>query len=384
MSKTVATYVQGNILYLHPDQPLLEALGMLRQNRARAAMVRERDAVIGMFTEEAALDALGACPVDKSSGLKLRDVLLPLATPLPPETLFLDAVQFLTEQKLWHVPIARDGQLVGIFSLRDVLFHEDFLSRNRTRPAACAVATADYTEPIRQLAGNIAHQIKNPLGVIIQGINFLNVALPEPTADIKEVLEMIRKNVVRTDDIVRELSEFSKKKECEFVSSDLNEIVEQALRNIEPAWRNLSIQVTRDFQPQLPRVSANPTMLTQALVHVLRNAGQATGGAGTVVVKTCVLKLDQCAGKIGRRKDDLFFVGEEVLAIEVADAGPGMSPEVVARAFEPFFTTYGPREHAGLGLTIVKHIMGLHRGAVELKSREGAGTTVRFLLRQAK
>jgi signal transduction histidine kinase len=151
---------------------------------------------------------------------------------------------------------------------------------------------------------------------------------------------------------VDDFSAFARWPEPKKERSDLNGLVERAAGalSLEGAGPRVEIEAGED----LPAVDADPGQIAQLLTNLLRNAADAAGETGAVRVRT-------------RRAD-------RGVAVEIADDGPGMSAEVLARAREPYFTS---KPHGtGLGLAIAQQIVDAHGGTMEIASAEGAGTTV--------
>ena len=119
---------------------------------------------------------------------------------------------------------------------------------------------------------------------------------------------------------------------------------------------------------------ADPAQWRKVIRAVLQNALQATAPAGTIETRlqSMTLPVAQAA--------DLGVAAVDVIRWEVKDRGPGMSAEMLGRAFEPFFSTRAKKESLGLGLTIAHSVTRLHGGQIELHSGEGAGTTVTIWL----
>jgi len=135
----------------------------------------------------------------------------------------------------------------------------------------------------------------------------------------------------------------------------INDAVDVALFLTDRAFKDAGVRLTRTIRPRLPEVDASMGEVEQALVSVLLNACEAAGPGGGISVAT-----------------DLALDGEAV-EVRVVDTGRGMSPEVLKRVYEPFFSTWG---HLRVGLTTARELLERSGGAIRIDSVAGEGTSV--------
>jgi PAS domain S-box-containing protein len=215
-------------------------------------------------------------------------------------------------------------------------------------------------EGIGQLAGGIAHDFNNLLGVILNYADFIANGLPAGSALTEDVTE-IRRAAERGTSLVRQLLTFSRREEVRSEVVDLNAVV----RDLEKLLRRAvgeHVELRLELADELPPVSADAAQLEQVLVNLVVNARDAVVDAGGRI------SITTAAGD-----------GDEV-ELCVADTGTGMPPEVIDRAFEPFFSTKPKEQGTGLGLATAYGIVTGHHGRIELESDVGRGTRVRVLL----
>jgi signal transduction histidine kinase len=207
---------------------------------------------------------------------------------------------------------------------------------------------------IGEMAARVAHEIRNPL-VAIGG--FARSLLQKSSAQdpgTREALEIIVDEVRRLETIVREVLEFSRPTSPRIGRVDGRKLVEEAFGLLHGELDHAGVATCIEEMPGAPPAAADRDQLFQAVVNLLRNAMQAMPHGGTITVR-----VQPCGPGI---------------EIEIVDTGTGMSPEVLAHAYEPFYTTknYG----SGLGLTIAAQIVRDHDGELRIESKEGEGTTV--------
>jgi signal transduction histidine kinase len=202
-----------------------------------------------------------------------------------------------------------------------------------------------------ELASVVAHEVRNPLGVIFNSLGSLRRIL-RPEGDAKMLLDIVGEEADRLNRIIGDLLDFARPTLPTLRPEALDRVLEEALSAALAQARG-PVDVRREVAPDLPLVPVDARLLRQALVNVILNAVQAMPEGGPLSVRA--------------RARDGFAV------LEVEDAGPGIPDEVRHRIFEPFFTTKATG--TGLGLAVVKRILDGHRGRIEVSAAPGGGTT---------
>jgi signal transduction histidine kinase/FixJ family two-component response regulator len=206
-----------------------------------------------------------------------------------------------------------------------------------------------------QLVSGIAHELNNPLTAIMGYGQLLlgHGLLPAQLSEARKVFE----EAERAGRIVKNLLYFARENKPERTRVDLNEIVERtlALRSYDLKVENIVVEC--DLAADLPETMADPHQLQQVVLNLLVNAEQA-------------LLEGRGSGKVGIRTRRL--AGNRI-SVEVADDGPGISPEIASRIFDPFFTTKPSGVGTGLGLSIVYGIVHQHGGEITVETPTGGG-----------
>lgn len=216
-------------------------------------------------------------------------------------------------------------------------------------------------ESVGQLAAGVAHEVKNPLAIILQGVNYLTSQVRGASADVAGVLQRMETAVKRADTVIHGLLDFSTYQELERRPLAVDAIISASLALVQYAIVANGIQVVTALEPRLPPVSVDQRKIEQVLVNVFLNAFQAMGRGGTLTVRT---SLQPAAA------------GAPRVRIDIEDTGPGIPPERLPRLFDPFYTTKPPGQGTGLGLTVVRKIIELHDGTIEIANRDTGGTRV--------
>ncbi len=252
-------------------------------------------------------------------------------------------------------------------------------SHDELREAHLQLIQAAKMESVGRLAAGVAHEVKNPLAIILQGVDYLAKRL-NGDEQTTLVLRYTGDAVRRADAVIRGLLDFSTARELEQTSVSLDTVIEQALLLLKHELDRCHMTLVRLYADSLPLLPLDRNKMEQVFVNVFMNAIQAMPQGGTLTVTTRVARLDDMSQGVGRRKSDRFAVGERVVVAEVDDTGPGIAQEMLDKLFDPFFTTKPTGQGTGLGLTVTKSIIELHGGFIRISNRPGGGARVTIAL----
>jgi len=228
-------------------------------------------------------------------------------------------------------------------------------------------------EALGQLAGGVAHDTNNMLGVIIGCADLVLESSPTD-GGLRKDLEQIRKAAFHSAALTRQLLAFARKQTIQPQVADLNALVggtQQMLRRLIGEQHTLRWKPASELWP----VWVDPSQVDQILANLVVNARDALGGGGSITLETAKVTADEAYTKFHPN----MATGDYVV-LTVTDTGHGMSPEVQARVFEPFFTTKEAGRGTGLGLATVYGIVRQSEGFINVYSAPGAGTTFRIHL----
>ncbi len=228
-------------------------------------------------------------------------------------------------------------------------------------------------EAIGQLAGGVAHDFNNMLGVILGHAEMAMENL-DPTLSIFNDLNEIQKAAKRSAEITRQLLAFARKQTIKRKVIDLNETVESILKMLRRLIGE-DIELVWSPSDELWPLKMDSSQIDQVLANLFVNARGAITGVGKIVVETGNKTFDEeyCATQTG-------YVPGEYVRLTVSDNGRGMSKETVSHIFEPFFTTKDIGEGTGLGLATVYGAVKQNNGFINVYSEPGQGTTFSIYL----
>jgi signal transduction histidine kinase len=242
------------------------------------------------------------------------------------------------------------------------LFEEVKQSYERLARAQEELVKRERLAALGQLAATLAHEVRNPLGVLFNSLGTLGKMMPN-TGDAAVLLRIMGEEARRLDRLVRELLDFARPVTPALEPHSLAEVVDGALSAATQQLGAESAALSSEISAEFPRMSLDHAMMRRALVNLLVNGAQAAGSAGAVVIRSSIETRS----------------GRQLARIEVSDNGPGIPPAIAQRVFEPFFTTKATG--TGLGLAIVKSIVEAHGGQIELAAADrGVGTRATLLL----
>ncbi len=231
-----------------------------------------------------------------------------------------------------------------------------------------------------ELSAGVAHEIRNPLAGIAASAQLLHKRLAEDDAR-RRFAEVILEEAARLDRIVDSLLRFASPPTPRLAEDNMARCVERALMLVQADAERLEIAVTRDFDPELPKVWIDADQMEQVVLNLLRNAVQAMEDGGTLrVALRRESRRPYVRRRAGRREEDGGGLPrgqaplQDWIELEITDSGHGIPAQALERIFDPFFTTR--RSGTGLGLPITQAIVHEHGGMITLSSEPERGTTV--------
>ena len=234
---------------------------------------------------------------------------------------------------------------------------------------------AQKLESLGLLASGVAHDFNNLLAVVL-GNASLAVVRAEEAGEPSGLLVDIVTAARRAQNLTRQLLAYAGKAPFRTERLDLSANVREIIGLVEAGLKK-KVVVEACLGERLPPVQADPAQLQQVVMNLVMNAAEAVGdNIGRVTVSTTVAELDAA------RAAHLSIEPGAYVVLEVADTGPGMRADVLARVFDPFFSTKGMGR--GLGLSAVAGIVRAHGGAIRFESEPGAGTECRVYLPAAE
>ena len=208
-----------------------------------------------------------------------------------------------------------------------------------------------------RLAAEIAHQIKNPLG-IINNTAFTLGKLTAGDQIIQKQVELVREEVNKADQVITKLMGYAQLTEGRLDKLDINDVLDFSITQVFPEGHKFGIRIRKNYGIALPPLLAQSLHISEVFVNILQNSREAVGENGEISISTS-------------------YGGNYTLSVVIEDNGPGISLNMIDKVFEPYLTT--KEKGTGLGLAIVKHNTELYGGKVEVNSELGKYTRFNLL-----
>lgn len=210
------------------------------------------------------------------------------------------------------------------------------------------------------LASGVAHEVKNPLAIIKQGVDYLSRSTQAHEENVSSVLVDMDNAVKRANDIIKGLLDFASLSKLDIEPHALKNVIGNCLLLMKHQLAKEHIRVSEEFQDGIPEVKIDKNRIEQVFLNLFMNAVDAMPAGGNLTIRMYTKS------------------GSEVM-VEVEDTGNGIPQEIIDKVFDPFFTTKRGKGGTGLGLAIVKNIMEMHNGQIEIKNRNEGGTKATLL-----
>lgn len=257
----------------------------------------------------------------------------------------------------------RDQAVGAALFFKDLTHVERLEERERLRDRLAALG---------EMAATMAHEIKNPLAGIEVMAGLLRRQLTDKR-DAQALLSDIISEAKMANSIVQEMLEFVRPVRLQLDRASIPEALTSAITMADGKARRGGIHVDITLPDDLPKIQGDGHQLTQVFANLLINAYEALDGGGSLTLSARVVESTEDGALLPDGHHPVPTV-----IVDVADTGPGVSPEVIEKIFNPFFTT--KPQGSGLGLAIVRKIVDAHEGRIDVRSAANQGTCFRVTL----
>jgi len=239
-------------------------------------------------------------------------------------------------------------------------------TNRRLEQAQAEARRSERLAALGALSAGLAHEIRNPLGVIKGSAEMLTQKLGQSNPLATELAGYISTETNRLSALVTRFLDFARPLHADLTPQEITLVLDRALNDVAQLWKGALVRVEKEYEPGLPLVPLDENLCEQAFVNIVQNAYDAMGAAGgTLCVKVRSSPADDRAGN---NKGAGSADGVEV---RIEDTGPGIPSELREQIFNPFVTT--KKSGVGLGLSIVSKIIDGHHGSIRIERRGDNG-----------
>jgi two-component system NtrC family sensor kinase len=263
-----------------------------------------------------------------------------------------------SDQMLTRVLIVSFVMIYGIFTQTLINSRKAALEeKERTQKQ---LIQAEKLAALGIVAAGVAHEVKNPLAIIIQGVEYLKSTV-ESDETLHDVVERIKKSAFRADNIIRGLLSFTRQMPIKVEDVDVVSLIEETLTFVEHQINLKHIKIVKQYGPSLPDIKADTNQMKQVFLNILLNSLEAMEDGGSIRISAETTQDEKKHG---------------YLQITMDDSGCGISEGKLEKIFDPFYTTKDTPGNSGLGLSVTKGIIDKHHGRIRIESQENSGTRV--------
>jgi len=237
-------------------------------------------------------------------------------------------------------------------------------TNRRLEQAQAEARRSERLAALGQLSAGLAHEIRNPLGVIKGSAEMLSQKLRESNPLATELAGYISTETNRLSALVTRFLDFARPLQADLVPQDITSVLDRALTDVVTLWKGEPVRVDKQYELNLPPVALDEGLCEQAFVNIVQNAYDAMSASGGL------LRVKVATSTAG---------GREGVEVRIEDTGPGIPVELREQIFNPFVTT--KKTGVGLGLSIVSKIIDGHHGFIRVEDAgAGQGTGARFVM----
>jgi signal transduction histidine kinase len=226
----------------------------------------------------------------------------------------------------------------------------------RLEQAQAEARRSERLAALGQLSAGLAHEIRNPLGVIKGSAEMLTQKLGDSNPLATELSGYISTETNRLGALVTRFLDFARPLHADLTPRDITAVLDRALNDVAQFWKGAPVRVEKEYEPDLPLVPLDESLCEQAFVNIVQNAYDAMGASGGT--------LRVHARKSWARSRN--GGGVDGVELRIEDTGPGIPPELREQIFNPFVTT--KKSGVGLGLSIVSKIIDGHHGTIRIEA----------------
>ena len=241
---------------------------------------------------------------------------------------------------------------------------------------------AEKAQSVARLALGVAHEVKNPLAILLMGADFFS---SQPTANTSAaaVAKEMKDAVRRADNIINEMTVFAESGDLQLSPVQVASVVDAALKPFESALAAAKMRVEKRYAAGMPSARIDEAKIQRVFSCLIENAMDAMSEGGVLTIRLGLTHIAAPGVIPDRGNRSLVHSGVRRIGVivEFDDTGSGIPPEKIGSIFDPFFTTKPTGQGTGLGLTVSRKVVELHGGTLDVSNRSEGGVSAKVLLK---
>ncbi|MGC3992016.1 MAG: ATP-binding protein [Chthoniobacteraceae bacterium] len=243
---------------------------------------------------------------------------------------------------------------------------------------------AEKLQSLGRLVYGVAHEIRNPLNILLMGLEFLSSSHEVMgNSSSGTVVGEMKSAIGRADTVIGALMETVAADGIQRTSTKIQDLLDEVLVGLQCEFEEHHISLQTTYAADFPPINVDAVKIKQVVHSIVINAIDAMPKGGAICISMHTKELDQndLVRDAGSRSIDKFLLGKKAVFLEIADTGVGINSDVMPRIFDPFFTTKETGKGTGLGLTLSRKLVELHQGFIRISNRgSGSGVSVVVVL----
>jgi signal transduction histidine kinase len=264
------------------------------------------------------------------------------------------AMFFLLAASIFHHQKQRSDELQNLYG---ILENE----HTKLKSTQTQLIQAEKMGIVGKLSSGVAHEVKNPLAIIIQGIEYLKEKLRTKDEDVSLALKDVEEAAARADNVVKGLLDFASISNIVTAPENINLIIDNSLLLMKNLLDKNNIKIIKNFQENIPDIKLDKNRIQQVFLNIILNSIEAMPAGGDIMIKTYAQQRQE---------------NERWVTVQIEDTGKGIPEDIAENIFEPFFTTKRDRGGHGLGLPVVNNIVEMHGGKINISNKEDANGVI--------
>lgn len=283
-------------------------------------------------------------------------------------------------QELWlltsKVPFHdKDGTCIGLVGIsQDITSQKEIEFKLKSaihtlEETQLQLIEAEKLRTVGRLAAGVAHEVKNPLSVVLLGMDYLKQNITD-SKELIDVLNDMQQAAEKANDVIFELLDYSSPHEISMLPMDINVLIERVLALMRHNFSEAHVTLHNELTPDLPLISMDAPKMEQVFINLVLNAIAVMPDGGDLTVRSYEQRMQQTGANVSSKMTERFCIGDRILVVEVEDSGKGLTPEDMEKVFDPFYSTKATGEGTGLGLSVTRSIVEMHHGLITLENRK--------------